>query len=271
MRKSRGITITEEKFITLGDNKIRYLEAGQSENNLVLLHGLGASANRWEPVISYLSKKFHLIIPDLIGYGYSDKPQDNYTINFFVNFLTDFLEKINIKKTGIVASSLGGQIAAECAISQNNSFEKLVLVSPSGINPRLSPTMDKYMLAMIRPDKQRTLHAFKQMVGPNKEVDSKIIDDFIQRINLPNTKMAIMSTLLELKNAEPLLDRLPKISIPTLVVWGNYDSVIPFRYAKIFVSSIKGCQFIEMNGCGHTPFAEEPQKFSEVVLEFLNN
>ena len=194
--------MTEEKFITLGDNKIRYLEAGKSENNLVLLHGLGASANRWDPVISYLSKKFHLIIPDLIGYGYSDKPLDNYTIKFFVNFLTDFLEEIDIKKTSIVASSLGGQIAAECAIRQNSSFEKLVLVSPSGINPRLSPVMDEYMLAMIRPDKQRTLHAFKQMVGPNKEVDSKIIDDFIQRISMPNAKMAIMSTLLGLKNAE---------------------------------------------------------------------
>jgi len=263
--------VTEEKFITLGDNKIRYLEAGKSENNLVLLHGLGASANRWDPVISYLSKKFHLIIPDLIGYGYSDKPLDNYTIKFFVNFLTDFLEKTDIKKTSIVASSLGGQIAAECAIRQNSSFEKLVLVSPSGINPRLSPVMDEYMLAMIRPDKQRTLHAFKQMVGPNKEVDSKIIDDFIQRISMPNAKMAIMSTLLGLKNAENLLDRLPKISIPTLVIWGNYDSVIPFRYAKIFVSSIKGCQFIEMDGCGHTPFAEDPQKFSEAVIEFLNN
>ncbi len=212
-----------------------------------------------------------MIIPDIIGYGYSDKPTDNYTINFFVNFLTNFLEKIDIKKTSIVASSLGGQIAAECAIRQNNSFEKLVLVSPSGINPRLSPTMDKYMLAMIRPDRQRTLDAFKHMVGPTKEVDPKIIDNFMQRINMPNSKMAIMSTLLELKNSENLLDRLPKISIPTLVVWGNYDSVVPFRYAKIFVSSIKGCQFIEMDGCGHTPFAEEPQKFSETVLEFLDN
>lgn len=264
------LDMTEERFITLGDNKIRYLEAGESKNNLVLVHGLGASANRWDPIIPYLSKKFHLIIPDLIGHGYSDKPLVDYTMKFFVNFLTEFIEELNIKKTNIIASSFGGQIAAECAIKQNNSFEKLALVSPSGINPRLSPAMDAYMLTMIHPNKERALQAFKEMAGPKKEIDSKMIDDFVKRINMPNAKMAIMSTLLWLKYAKVLTNRLSKILIPTLVVWGNDDAVIPFRYAKIFVSSIKGCQFIEMNSCGHIPFAEEPQKFSDGILEFFN-
>jgi len=86
-----------------------------------------------------------LIIPNIIRHDYRDKPLVDYTMKFFVNFLTEFVEELNIKKTNIIASSFGGQISAECVIKQNNSFEKLALVSPSRINPRLSPAMDAYM------------------------------------------------------------------------------------------------------------------------------
>ena len=84
-----------QKFVKVGSNKIRYVEAGSnSKKVLVLVHGLGASAERWEHVIPELSKKYTVIAPDLPGFGYSDKPSLDYTPQFFAEFLSDFLETI---------------------------------------------------------------------------------------------------------------------------------------------------------------------------------
>jgi len=81
----------DEKFVQIDDNKIRYLESGDSTKTLVLIHGLGASAERWEKVIPFFEKSFHVIIPDLIGFGFSDKPLIDYTIDFFFKILTKIL------------------------------------------------------------------------------------------------------------------------------------------------------------------------------------
>jgi len=86
----------------------------------------------------------------------------------------------------------------------------------------------------------------------------------------PNAKMAFMSTILALKNSLPITDRLPNITVPTLLIWGKQDTMIPVKYANDFVSSIKNCQLEIMENCGHTPHIEEPIKFSQIVLNFLN-
>ena len=86
------------KTTEIDDNKIRYLEEGTSKNTLILLHGLGASAERWESVIPLFAKKFRVIVPDLIGFGYSDKPTIDYTTDYFAEFIAKFVEKVGIKR-----------------------------------------------------------------------------------------------------------------------------------------------------------------------------
>ena len=260
----------KEKFVQVGANKIRYLEGGGSDGNVLLIHGLGASAERWAHVIPYLSKKYHVIAVDLIGYGFSDKPSVDYTPAFFSQFIFDFLNTLGISKTSMIGSSLGGQIVAECAITQSRVIEKIVLVSPSGIMKQSTPTFDAYTLAALYPTQDGTKTAFQMMAGEHKEIDSDTVDGFIQRMTLPNAKMAFMSTILGIRNAGSLSERLGKISVPTLIVWGKQDTLIPITYSKDFVSSIKNCQFVEMESSGHTPHVEEPEKFSEIVLRFLN-
>jgi len=103
----------EEKFLQIGDNKIRYIESGNSRDTLVLIHGLGASAERWDKVIPLFSKKYKVIVPDIIGFGYSDKPLVDYTPDFFSEFLENFFIASNIKRPNLIGSSLGGQIAAD--------------------------------------------------------------------------------------------------------------------------------------------------------------
>ncbi|MEK6832225.1 MAG: alpha/beta hydrolase, partial [Thermoproteota archaeon] len=150
----------QDNFIQVDGNKIRYLESGDSENILVLVHGLGASAERWNNVIPDFAKYYHVIVPDLIGFGYSDKPIVDYTTDFFSTFLGKFFDALGIKRPNIIGSSLGGQIAAEYASANPNNVEKLILVSPSGAMKQSTPALDAYIMAALYPNEQSAKNAF---------------------------------------------------------------------------------------------------------------
>ena len=258
-----------EKFINIDENKIRYLESGNSDNTLVLIHGLGASANRWEYVIPHFKKNYRVIVPDLIGFGYSDKPLVDYTTDFFSEFLKKFLEKLDIKNPVLIGSSLGGQIIAEYTLNNNNAVKKLILISPSGVMKHSTPALDAYVMAALYPNQEAAKNAFEMMSGSSKNIDPKIVEGFVKRMRLPNAKMAFMSTLLGLKNSQILTEKLSSITVPTMVIWGELDPVIPVKYADSIVSTIKDCRFYRMDGCGHTPYVEVPETFVKIVMEFL--
>ena len=262
--------IVQENFIQVDGNKIRYLKTGNSKNTLVLVHGLGASAERWSQTIPYLSNDYRLIIPDLIGFGYSDKPLVDYTTDFFSDFLGNFLDSMGIDKPNIIGSSLGGQVVAEYASKQTN-IEKLILSSPSGIMKQSTPALDAYIMAALYPNEANAKNAFEMMEGSGGEIDEKIIEGFVERMKLPNAKMAFMSTILGLKNSEIITNRLKTIKSPTLIIWGSKDPVIPIQHADGFVSAIKDCRFYRMDECGHTPYVQKPKLFSEIVLDFLKS
>ena len=263
--------MVQENFIKIDGNRIRYLESGNSQDTLVLIHGLGASAERWEKVIPEFSKHYHVVVPDLIGFGYSDKPLADYTPEFFSKFLGKFLDISEIKKPNLIGSSLGGQITAEYASSNPKKIEKLVLVSPAGVMKQSTPALDAYIMAALYPSLQSAKNAFEMMEGTGKEADEKIVQQFIERMQLPNAKLAFMSTILGLKNSEVITSKLHFIQTPTLIIWGSIDPVIPIQHAQEFVSSIKDCRFYRMDGCGHTPYVQEAKEFSSIVLDFLNN
>jgi len=134
-----------------------------------------------------------------------------------------------------------------------------------------TPALDAYIMAALYPNEINAKNAFEMMGGSGIESDAKIIESFIERMKLPNAKMAFMSTILGLKNAEIITDKLKTINVPTLIIWGAEDPVIPIQYADGFVSSIKDCKFYKMDGCGHTPYVQKPKEFAEIALDFLNH
>ena len=261
----------QDNFIQVDGNKIRYLESGDSKNILVLVHGLGASAERWNNVIPKFAKYYHVIVPDLIGFGYSDKPIADYTPDFFSIFLGKFFDALGIKRPNVIGSSLGGQIAAEYASANPSNVEKLILVSPSGAMKQSTPALEAYIMAALYPNEQSAKNAFELMESSGNEIDDGIVQGFIERMQLPNAKLAFMSTVLGLKNSEIIMPKLHMIQSPTLVIWGSKDPVIPIQYADNFASYIVDCQFHQMDGCGHTPYVQDPNVFSSIVLEFLSS
>ncbi|MEM2760753.1 MAG: alpha/beta hydrolase [Nitrososphaerales archaeon] len=261
----------EQNFTTADRYSVRYLENGVSNKKHVLcLHGLGASAERWSKVLPILAKEYHVVAPDLIGFGYSDKPEVHYTIDFLVRFVRKFMKKMQLKKVILVGASLGGHIALETALAYGDTVEKLVLVSPAGMMKNPTPGLSHYIAAAMYPTVENARKAFQEMAG-SKDVDEIYTKDFVNRMQLPYAKYAFMSAVLGSRAAPALEDRLHKIKVPTLIVWGKKDGLIPVKFARKFHAYIKDSKLVIMDNCGHTPYFEKPNEFCNILLEFLKN
>jgi 2-hydroxy-6-oxonona-2,4-dienedioate hydrolase len=260
-----------QKFTNVNGSVIRYLEDGPTDGKiLILLHGLGASAERWSRVIPTLSRDYRVIAPDIIGFGYSDKPAVEYTMDFFIDFFKSFLDNLGISKASIIGSSLGGHIASEFAIRFNHIVEKLVLVSPAGMMRNSNPTLDKYIMAALYPEHQRVYEAFSEMVYDSNTLNQEILMDFVNRMSLPNAKYAFMSTLLGIRYAPRLTGRLSNITAPTLLMWGENDTTIPLAECAHQYKGIPNMEELEViKKCGHIAPIEKPATFNRLVSRFL--
>ncbi len=263
------------KNIRVHGNRIRYLDYDNADNvgtkkkdTLVLLHGIGASAERWSKVIPFFYEHFRVIVPDIVGFGYSDKPTVEYNIPFFVKFLEEFLNSLGIKKTSITGSSFGGLVAAEFAIKNSQIVNKLVLVAPAGTMKSSTRRLEEYILASLYPTHDNVWRAFINMAFDPRTVTEQTIEDFIDRMKLPNAKYAFMSTMLGIRNTPNLSSRLDKILSPTIIVWGEQDEMIPVEYADDY-KKIPKSNLLVIPECGHTPFTEKPEIFCKIAIDFL--
>ena len=261
-----------DKITNVDGNNIRYLDYNnfnwKKRETLVLLHGIGASAERWSKVIPFFYEHFRIIIPDIIGFGYSDKPTIEYNISFFVKFLEEFLNNLGIKKTSIGGSSFGGLFAAEFAIKFSHMVNSMILVSPAGTMKTSTKTLEEYILASLYPTPDNAWRAFINMAFDPTTVTEQTIVDFINRMKLPNAKYAFMSTMLGIRNTTNLSSRLTKITSPTIIIWGQQDHMIPVEYAEDY-RNIPNSNLVVIPECGHTPFTEKPAIFSKIALDFL--
>jgi pimeloyl-ACP methyl ester carboxylesterase len=262
------------KMIKIDDYYIRYIDTSDriiknsGTTNLLLLHGLGGSLERWSKIIPFFSNHYRLIIPDIIGFGYSDKPHAEYTVDFFIEFIQKFLKALNIGTLNVIGSSFGGLLALEFAIKFPTKIRKLVLLSPAGMMNRVTPTLNLYISAALYPTFYNVATAYYEMVYDPRMVTENSIRDFINRMSLTNSKYAFMSTLISLKNNPNLKDRL-KINTPTLVIWGRNDRLMPLKYAKDF--RIPNSKLVIFDRCGHYPHVEKVDEFNRTVLQFLDS
>jgi len=283
----------QERFLNLQYNKhelkIRYLESDKNDLErrqcLLFIHGLGSSADRWLDIPDALSLYFHTLAIDLPGFGGSDKPSDmNYTIEAFSDIVRQFMDKIRITEDDhgnnkartitLVGHSLGGYIASRIAAAADNSnfLDKLVLVDSSGNLEKPTPLLDQYLDAAMNPTKEKVRKVFEQMVANPLLISDVLVQDFIDRINKPDSKYAFESSLRNSANTQIGIENLNKIGekgIPTLIIWGMHDKVIPTQHSQIFREAIKDSTVIIIPRTGHAPFTEKPALVCEYLHKFL--
>ena len=271
----------QDKSILLNNNiKMRYLESKQgvriSDRHILFIHGLGSSADRWLDIPDAISMYYHTIAVDLIGFGGSDKPTDvNYTIEQFSEFILEFIEKIGLsgddRKITLVGHSLGGYIAVDFAIRNKGLIEKLVLLDSSGFLKGPTPLLEQYLNAAKYPSYDSVRNVFEQMVAQPWKVLPIIINIFITRINSPGAKYPFESAYRNSTTTQIDLSRLKSIEdIPTLIIWGKSDNLIPIEYSEPFKQVFKNYRVEMIEDAGHAPFVEKPAIICEILHSFLS-
>jgi 2-hydroxy-6-oxonona-2,4-dienedioate hydrolase len=282
----------QERFLNLQYKKheleIRYLESVNSvdkRQHLLFIHGLGSAADRWLDIPDALSLYFHTLAIDLPGFGGSDKPTDiDYTIEGFSDVVRQFMDEIRITKDDrgnnkartitLVGHSLGGYIASKIAAADNSNFlDKLVLVDSSGNLEKPTPLLQQYLDAAMNPSREKVRKVFEQMVANPLLISDVLVQGFIDRINRPGSKYAFESSLRNSANTQIGIKNLNKIGekgIPTLIIWGMYDKVIPTQHSQIFREAIKGSTVNIIPSTGHAPFTEKPALVCEYLHKFLS-
>jgi pimeloyl-ACP methyl ester carboxylesterase len=225
---------------------------------------------------------------DLPGFGLSDKPMElDYTIGKFVEVIVGFMyevgmvakeadkEKIsNNNKVSIVGHSLGGYIAAQLAIEHPDLVDKLVLIDASGmLNGPPTPLLQQYLDAAMNPTRENVRAVFEQLAAAPIRISDALVYGFIHRISQPGSKHAFKSAYDNSVYTQIGTERLKQIgdsNIPTLLIWGRQDNLIPLKYFKIFEESIKGSQIVIVEDAGHAPFSEKPAIVTELLRKFLS-
>jgi pimeloyl-ACP methyl ester carboxylesterase len=253
----------------VGKLRVRYVDLGGGEP-VLLVHGLGGSVESWANNIGELAKNLRVIAIDLPGFGLSDKPTMNYTIRFYTKFVFQFLKELQLGRVSIVGSSLGGQVAAEVAINPPSIVKKLVLISPAGALPRSfkgTPALWKYVKVVNAKSVQQVKQAL--FAVDNKPVDDSYARLVFEKISMPGAKEAFISALTGSAKAPRLGSRLNRIKVPTLLLWGKEDYMIPVTFVEPFVK-MKNCRVILLEHCGHRPHFERPELFNRIVSDFLS-
>ena len=265
-------------YIEVEGSKIKYGEYGKNNSRHVLfIHGLGSSSTTWADIPQALSKHFHTITVDLLGFGKSDKPKQDYTIHCFSQFIKSFLRQIGITdkdKIIIIGHSLGGYIAADYAIEEKQQVEKLVLIDSSGMLNRPTPLLEQYLDAARETDPilryKKVTRIFEDLLAERSRFVPIRADMFIGTIGEPGAKHAFESAYKNSTTVSIDLERLKQIKdVPCLIIWGKNDNLIPQNHADKFIDIIKDAELFTVDDAGHSPFFEKPTIVYERLRAFL--
>ncbi|HEU5119379.1 MAG TPA: alpha/beta hydrolase [Candidatus Nitrosocosmicus sp.] len=279
----------KENKVKLNDFHIRYLKSekhhGSKKKNILFIHGLGSSSDRWLDIPDALSRYFHPIVAvDLIGFGGSDKPVTiEYTMEYFSKFIRDVITCKQIwrnddsgsddsYKTIIIGHSLGGYIAAKVAIKDQDLIEKLVLIDSSGMLKKPTSLLEQYLNAALNPSFENVKSVFEQMLGNPTLLSPTLVNAFIKRINLVGAKYAFKSAFENSTKKHIESSELQSIeNIPALIIWGAADTLIPVTHAKRFNKILKNSTLQIIENTGHAPFSEKPSMVFDIIRTFLTN
>src|SRR5215213_1406365 len=256
------------KEIVLFGQKVHYLEAG-SGPNLILLHGLGGSSQVWEFNIGPLAEKFHVFVPDQLGFGKSDKPLVNYRIRTYVDFLDQFCKQLKIERATLVGNSMGGWIAAMFTASFPDRVDKLVLVDAAGYAP--PKDLEMRTLFALNPTTRAGMKLLTSKVFYNKAFQTDAAIDLAIAARLAAGDGYKINSITEsIIRGEDFLDDVVKtIKRPTLIIWGRQDGLVLLAVGERFNKDIAGSKMVVIDQCGHIPNAEKPGEFNAALLKFL--
>jgi 2-hydroxy-6-oxonona-2,4-dienedioate hydrolase len=266
----------EVKFYDAGGIRTRTVVAGKGEP-LIFLHGTGGHLEAFSKNILPHAEHFRVYDIDMVGHGFSDKPDMDYVIPVYANHLLKFMDALGIEKAHLSGESLGGWVAAWFAIEHPQRVNKLVLNTAGGLisNPEVMERIKTTSTAAVmNPTRETVRKRLEFLMADPKSVTDELVEIRYRIYTQPDFPrvMKHILCLQEMEIREKYIftpEMLRKIVARTLVVWTTHDPTAPSEVGKRFVEYIPDSRFVLMEDCGHWPQFEQADEFNRLHIEFL--
>lgn len=268
------------KFITVAGLQVHVRDEGRRDDPLpiVLLHGTSDSLHTWGGWAAQLRGQRRVIRFDLPGFGLTGPgPTGDYSIDAYVRFVAAVLDSLDVPRVVLGGNSLGGEIAWRAAWAMPQRVAQLILVDAAGYPPE--PQEIPLGFALARTAGVRTaldyllprglvLASVRSVYGDPSKVTPELVDRYYDMALRPGNRRALVQRL-EVTPGDDVSDRIRSLTLPTLVLWGAQDRLIPVALGHRFAQDIAGARLVVFDGLGHVPHQEDPVRTAAEVQRFL--
>jgi pimeloyl-ACP methyl ester carboxylesterase len=286
MDEMKGSAVAEEfavQHVSIHGHDIGYRRGGRGPV-LLLLHGIAGSSCTWVPAMKLLQDDYTVLAPDFLGHGASAKPLGDYSLGNHASAMRDFLHLLHIDRATVVGQSFGGGVALQFAYQFPERCERLVLVDAGGLGREVSwilrlitlPAVE-YVLPVLFPvfvrDWGDPVARFLGHWGIGNAGTAEVWRSYKSLTEVEN-RHAFVRTMRAVIDpggqSVSASDRLYLAAhIPTLIVWGDHDKIIPLDHAYKAHDAIPNSRLEVMEGVGHFPHVEDPVRFVDILRDFL--
>jgi pimeloyl-ACP methyl ester carboxylesterase len=269
------VTGIEPRIVDAGGIETSYLEAGSGET-LLMLHGSGPGVSalaNWQHNIPTLAQRFHVLAPDIVGFGTTERPDDIvYSLRTWTDHVWAFMDAHGIEKARVIGNSLGGRIALQMATDQPDRIAKMVLMGAPGVG--MTPTEGLAALRAYEPSH----HAMDELLCNYFAVDPAMITDDLVKIRYEasiadGAYEAYRAMFFDPRHAGSELgiteNEVRAIATPTLLIHGREDKVVPLQVSITMLGLLPNADLHVFSACGHWTQIERADEFSAVVSDYL--
>lgn len=279
------MTDVTTRTVTLHRHDLCYLDVG-SGPTILFIHGLLGSHQSWAHLVDMLDTEHRLLAPDLFGHGASAKPRGDYSLGAHAATLRDLLDLLGIERVTLVGHSLGGGIAMQFSYLFPERVDRLVLVASGGLGRSLSPLLRlptlpgaEWVLPLIasRWVSRRAEALARPFAGLGKRKGGSDVTETwhgFTSLGDADSRRAFLATTRSVIDpggqTVTAHDHLPLASpVPTLIVWGTRDRLIPAWHATAAHEAMPGSRIELFEGAGHYPHLDEPERFAKLLADFV--
>jgi pimeloyl-ACP methyl ester carboxylesterase len=254
-----------EETITVGGIAVHTLIGGQGPP-LLVLHGAGGNRG-WRRWMAAVGERYTVYAPTHPGFGQSGPAEWMEGIDDLARFYLWFLDTLGLGRVHLLGHSIGGWTAAEMATMHPGAIERLVLVAPAGLKPTTGEILDVFYtpaaeLRALTVHDPKTIPEWDELFGrPPTPAELEILEG--------NREMTARLTWKPYMHNPRLPHFLPRVTAPTLVVWGREDRIVPLACGEQYCDLLPAATLRVLDRCGHLPPIERPDEFARLVLEFL--
>ena len=272
--------------VRIHGHQVGYYAAG-SGPALILVHGVASSSRTWRRVIPRLAERFTVVAPDLLGHGASAKLRGDYSLGAHASGIRDLMVALGIDRATLVGHSLGGGVAMQFAYQFPERIERLVLVGSGGLGEEVSLLLRvltlpgaEYILPLgCRPEFSRAIArgaGWLGRIGVRPSALAEEIWNGYVSLGTKDSRNAFLHTLRSVVDVTgqrvSAIDRLYLArEVPTLIVWGDRDPLIPVAHGRRAHRAIKGSVLKVYRDVGHFPHFDEPERFVDDLVDFIDS